>query len=285
MNKLKGSMNKLVGIRVKELMTNRVVTNTEEDDILTVVNNLISEDIGAVVIVRARQVVGIITEKDLINKVDFTNDLARIKAREVMTSDVKTISPSFTLREAMEFSLKNKIRKLPVVRSNNLVGIVTQKDLLNAFDKFFSQNVFEGAVPRAKDVMVKKVLLVDKGIKLSAALKYLRNSDLDCIIAKNKKEILGIVTERDIIGELYNNSSLLKRLNIEQLGTKNVLTITPGTDIFEANNLMIESKVRRLIVLDGRPVGVVRQTDVLIGIDKFISRILGKGLRLSVKRD
>ena len=50
--------------------------------------------------------------------------------KEFMIKDVITVSPDSTLKETLEKFIDNKIRHLPVVRENRVVGVVSVKDVL-----------------------------------------------------------------------------------------------------------------------------------------------------------
>lgn len=87
-----------------------------------------------------RRVVGIVSEKDLLNaapspattldRYEISTLLARLKARDVMTRDVITVMPDLPLEEAARIMADNKIGGLPVVDGGHeLVGIITETDI------------------------------------------------------------------------------------------------------------------------------------------------------------
>jgi CBS domain-containing protein len=95
-------------------------------------------DIGSVVVVKrlvdGNKPIGIITERDIVNQIG-SSDLFLVQKpiREVMTYPVVTISPSTSVKEAIEIMQSRNIRRLLVVdKGDQVKGILTQKDVLKA---------------------------------------------------------------------------------------------------------------------------------------------------------
>jgi CBS domain-containing protein len=88
--------------------------------------------IGSVVVLRGQTLVGIFTERDLLNKV-VAQDLDRhsTTVSHVMTTDVVTITPDVSLEECYN-TMKNKnFRHLPVVQDGQVLGIVSIRNLMD----------------------------------------------------------------------------------------------------------------------------------------------------------
>jgi len=81
--------------------------------------------------VEAENIVGIITESDIIRKIVATGlDPVNVKLEEVMTKNVKTIDSSKDIEEACQMMTENKIKRLPVIENKRLVGIITTTDII-----------------------------------------------------------------------------------------------------------------------------------------------------------
>jgi CBS domain-containing protein len=90
-------------------------------------------NVGAVVVVRDFEPLGIITEGDIIERVVLANkDIHTIVAQEIMTAPLLTIDSERTIEKALEIMQKNHLRRLVVVKGEKLVGIVTERRLLLA---------------------------------------------------------------------------------------------------------------------------------------------------------
>jgi CBS domain-containing protein len=92
---------------------------------------MITEDIGAVIVIENDCPIGIITEKDILDRVVTPGkDVYITLAKDVMSKPVCTIEASSMLKEALELMKKKKIRRLVVMESGSLVGLVTERRLL-----------------------------------------------------------------------------------------------------------------------------------------------------------
>jgi CBS domain-containing protein len=91
---------------------------------------MIQHDIGAVVVVESKNPVGIVTERDITKQVVKGNDVLKRPVKQVMSKPLVTATPNMSVQQAFESMLKNKIRRLPILEDNNLIGIVTTQDIM-----------------------------------------------------------------------------------------------------------------------------------------------------------
>ena len=92
---------------------------------------MITEDIGAVIVIEKERPIGIITEKDILDRIVTPGkDVYNTLAKDVMSKPVITIEASSMLKEALELMKKKKIRRLVVMENERLVGLVTERRLL-----------------------------------------------------------------------------------------------------------------------------------------------------------
>ncbi len=116
---------------VAEFMNKDVVEVTLETPVINCAKVMAAEKVSSAVIMDNNVIVGIITEKDLARKVVAKGiDPKKVKVKDVMTSDLVTVEPEMTLYDAMLLLSKRKIKHIPVVKGNVLVGIITAMDIL-----------------------------------------------------------------------------------------------------------------------------------------------------------
>jgi CBS domain-containing protein len=116
---------------VREVMTKDVKVAQPDTSIKEVIATMNEFHIGSVVVVQGKRPVGIITERDILKRIvglDLAPEYA--KAGKVMTSPVLTINQTASIDEAAILMAKRKVKKLPVIDNEKLVGIVTTTDIV-----------------------------------------------------------------------------------------------------------------------------------------------------------
>ena len=122
---------------VKEIMTRNVVDIGCNDSVLDACKKFVSMKVGSLVVMDKDMIVGIITERDVIQEVILANGNSRkTKVIEVMSSDIRTIHAMAPVEKAATIMKEHNIKKLPVVLNNEIVGIVTENDLSRTIHAF-----------------------------------------------------------------------------------------------------------------------------------------------------
>ena len=121
-------------MRVKEIIK-QVVTATPKTTIKEAARIMSKKGIGCLVITEKKSVKGIITERDVLKEVSKgINTNSEIE--KIMSKKVITVTPKDSIDDAAALMSKYKIKKLPVVAQDKLVGIITATDLVANSDKF-----------------------------------------------------------------------------------------------------------------------------------------------------
>jgi acetoin utilization protein AcuB len=122
-------------------MTRNVITVSRDSSVLRVRNLLREKNINQVPVVEGKKVVGVITDGDIrensaspastlsIHELNYL--LSEMKAGDIMTRNPATVSPETPVEEAARILNERKIGCLPVVKNDELVGIITTCDMLN----------------------------------------------------------------------------------------------------------------------------------------------------------
>jgi CBS domain-containing protein len=94
---------------------------------------LAERDIGALLVIRGEELVGIISERDYARKVILKGKASmKTKVEEIMSERVIVVEPERTVEEAMAIMTDKHLRHLPVVKGEELVGVVSIGDLVKA---------------------------------------------------------------------------------------------------------------------------------------------------------
>ena len=115
---------------VKDVMTKDVITIDSNQTILDAYKKYRDNKVGSLVVTDSEKCIGIVTERDLIEK-SIDKDLKTTFVKDIMTSNVRTISPSDNLDTASELMEKYNIKKLPVLYNDNITGIITINDIVH----------------------------------------------------------------------------------------------------------------------------------------------------------
>lgn len=104
---------------------------TEEASVLDAAKIMNERRIGALVVTRGEKVVGIFTERDILNRVVAQQgDPAQLKVGDVMTTPVACCTPQTPRTECGNVMRSRRVRHLPVVDGEQLVGIVSIGDIV-----------------------------------------------------------------------------------------------------------------------------------------------------------
>ena len=115
---------------VKDVMTKDVITIDSNQTILDAYKLYRDNKVGSLVVTDSDKCIGIVTERDLIEKA-IDKDLTTTLVKDIMSSNIRTISPSENLDTASEMMEKYNIKKLPVLNENNITGIITINDIVH----------------------------------------------------------------------------------------------------------------------------------------------------------
>jgi CBS domain-containing protein len=115
-------------MQVRDVMSTNVESCSNQDSLSTVASRMQNSDIGALPVVENNQIVGMITDRDMVIR-GLTNGNGNDTIQNVMSNNIITISPTASLEEASQLMSRHQIRRLPVVENGSLVGMISLGDL------------------------------------------------------------------------------------------------------------------------------------------------------------
>ena len=115
-----------------------------------------------------------------------------------------------------------------------------------------------------KDAMTSNPCSIDAGQNVAYAAKMMRDEDVGIAPIVEGDKLIGTVTDRDITIRVVAEGRDPEQTKVEDVMSRDLVTIDPQQDLDEALRLMAQHQVRRIPVVeeDGRLVGVVAQADV-----------------------
>jgi len=122
-------------LKVGDIMRKNVITVNEKENIVSISKLMKKNTVGSIVVTEGKKATGIITERDIVYKVNAEGkETSRVMAKEIMSSPIIVITPEATLEEAAKAMKKHSIKRLPVINKNKeLVGIVSERDIMEIF--------------------------------------------------------------------------------------------------------------------------------------------------------
>ena len=115
-----------------------------------------------------------------------------------------------------------------------------------------------------REIMTSNPKTVEAGQPIAEAARIMRDEDTGIVPIVEGDQLIGTITDRDITIRVIAEGKDPQSTTIDEIASKNVITVDPQQDLDEALRLMAQHQVRRLPVVeeDGRLVGIVAQADI-----------------------
>ncbi|MGD1838130.1 MAG: CBS domain-containing protein [Nitrososphaeraceae archaeon] len=269
----------------------KLTVNTISDDAITLDatntildarNVMMKYNISRVVIVSKKGLVGIITEKDIVNFIYSSNFNRRpneIKLKEII-KDKKpiTVDANTHLRTCAKLMLDNNISSLIVTRKNSKeIGIITKTDIVEHYSKYYKR------INKVKDYMTTIVLSISKNESVNEAMRILLDNKISRLLVINNDKLIGIITIRDLMPitslvglgyEQYKKNQFTSNIStigikgfilVEDIMNNDLITIFRTDDLAEAAKIMVRKRISGLPVVDKNEKlnGIITKTDIV----------------------
>jgi len=118
---------------VRSVMTKLVITTKTDSSVREAAELMRKKNVGSVVVTYEGKPVGIVTERDMVERVVARGlDASKVQMKEIMSKSLITTTGEMPIIEAIRMMQKKKIRRLLIMENRRLIGIITQRDLLRA---------------------------------------------------------------------------------------------------------------------------------------------------------
>lgn len=125
---------------ILELKGDYIWTISPDETVFEALRLMATKGVGALVVLKDEKMVGIISERDYARKVVLQGRTSRdTKVSEIMTSKVVTVHPDQTIEECMELMTNHRVRHLPVLEDDKLIGVISIGDVLK--DMIYQQRL------------------------------------------------------------------------------------------------------------------------------------------------
>ncbi|MHC1700778.1 MAG: DUF190 domain-containing protein [Humidesulfovibrio sp.] len=214
-----------------------------------------------------------------------------MRVREVMTSEVATVSPDAPLSEVLNLLLDKGIKAVPVVQGRKVVGMVTGGDLLKRAGMGLRVSLHE-ALPQdmrgeesrkldvagktARDVMSGPVVTVNIRARVPEAAALMASRKLKRLpVVDDAGELAGIISRIDILKTIATATAVSDTLHPQlpqglnltagDVMLRDIPTIAPEASLEEALNKLVATPLRRVVVVDqeSHVVGIVLDGELI----------------------
>ena len=120
---------------VKDIMTRNVVTIDVNQTVFEAAELMSDKGIGCLVVTDKSTPIGIVTERDFVRRIVAKRASSDVKVSEIMSTNLVTVDPDASIRDAARLMSSHQIRRLPVLKQNQLVGILVARDLVRNVGK------------------------------------------------------------------------------------------------------------------------------------------------------
>lgn len=111
---------------------NDVWTIPPDVTVFEAIQKMSDKNVGALLVTENEKLVGIVSERDYTRKVALKGKTSKeLKVREIVSDRVQHVSPTHTVEECMRLMTEHRIRHLPVLEGDKIVGVISIGDLVN----------------------------------------------------------------------------------------------------------------------------------------------------------
>jgi len=225
----------------------QIGTVNSDDSVEQVVSILIDNDVRALPLVDGGDLIGIISQVDLLSELKLGKELGKVKIKELMIIPVISVDLKTGNDRARRLMLDNDISHLPVLKDGVLEGIVTAEILVHTFIVPESRmsmgnkggqmvSGFSGQVGGVMDSQPLTVGLEENA--LDVVKEMTQRGKSACLVVDGEK-VLGIITPRELLQPIYD-------LRVEEELPVYIVGLSGEEDWFDAT--VAENKVRRVVV-------------------------------------
>ena len=127
----------LLKLPVQKAMRENPLAISPNDSVSSLLIKMMRDNIGAAIVVERSKPIGIITEKDILERVVLPEkNMHSTKAKDVMSEPLVTIDLDSSMKNALELMKSHSIRRLAVKQDEKLAGLVTERRILDIISRY-----------------------------------------------------------------------------------------------------------------------------------------------------
>ena len=190
-------------LHISSVMVKDVCTVPETMQLGDVAKLMLEKGIGSVPVMCEDKMVGIVSKADFVTlAVGIAFD--KVTVKEIMTKDLVVVSPTDRLIHARRQMMEAHVGRVPVLDDEELVGVVTSKDLMRAFIDFRKNVPEKYQKSQIKEVLVEYIMstnptVTTKDATISEVAKIMMETGYNGLPVVEGDKVVGIITQTDIL--------------------------------------------------------------------------------------
>jgi len=203
-NKFRGNLLAAVNGSISEIMETNVVSLYEKDSLKDALNTMIKENIGGIPITDEDGAVkAIVSERDFVFLI--SGIITGKTVEEYMSKKIVTAPSDMSIGDATRSMINNGFRRLPILRDDVLIGIITASDIVRflgsgeMFDRLVTGNDREVFQVPVSTLIKKDIIFTKSDVDLGEAANVMLGKNVGSLPVLEEGELKGIITERDFI--------------------------------------------------------------------------------------
>ena len=251
-------------LKVHDIMERNLKQVDYKDKVFHVAWYMYRRHIGSVFVRKDRNIVGILTERDVVhNCILGKKNIFNTFTKDIMSKSIISISPNSSVVDACNLMKKKKIKKL-LVKDSRIRGIITLTDVVKNIRKLSKSKMFVGE-------MMSKQITMSPDKKVITIAKIMEKKNIGCVVILDGSSPKGIVTERDIVKNCAIGEKNFKKLLASDIMSYPLIVVKDSDSVLAAAKVMKKKKIKKLLVKgDGKLTGILTQTDIVYGIGKLV---------------
>jgi len=250
--------------KVSEIMTTNLTKAPVSSTIFEVMEMMVAEDVGRVIITDDDIPVGIFTEKDVLKRVVNAKIEPRKTAiKNVMTAPARAVREETHIVDAFGKMYRGKYRHLLVRgRRGKIVGIVSMRRILNLAVEL-GQGLNE--TKTLGDIAAPAIVSIDQSAMIHETIELMNTKSVSAVVLTAAGKPSGIFTERDVLKRVATKEINVKQTPIEQVMTAPVITMPQSALVGDVLVEMSRRDIRNMPVSGdgGELTGIVSMPEIL----------------------
>ena len=250
--------------KVSEIMTTNLTKAPVSSTIFEVMEMMVAEDVGRVIITDDDIPVGIFTEKDVLKRVVNAKIEPRKTAiKNVMTAPARAVREETHIVDAFGKMYRGKYRHLLVRgRRGKIVGIVSMRRILNLAVEL-GQGLNE--TKTLGDIAAPAIVSIDQSAMIHETIELMNTKSVSAVVLTAAGKPSGIFTERDVLKRVATKEINVKQTPVEQVMTAPVITMPQSSLVGDVLVEMSRRDIRNMPVSGdgGELTGIVSMPEIL----------------------